>query len=40
VNNLAKGGLGRLTIYTENAIKELEQKFNSSSKKQIKEKKE
>ena len=33
--DLAKGGLGRLTIYTEDAIKYLENKFN----KKIKEKK-
>lgn len=27
VNDLAKGGVGRLTVYTENAIKDLEEKF-------------
>jgi len=27
INNLAKGGLGRLTIYTENAIKEIGEKY-------------
>ena len=27
VTDLAKGGLGRLTVYTENAVKELENKF-------------
>lgn len=27
VNDLARGGLGRLTVYTENAIKELEERF-------------
>ncbi len=27
IDNLAKGGLGRLVIYTENAIKELEEKL-------------
>ncbi len=27
VNDLAKGGLGRLTIYTENAIKDLNERF-------------
>ena len=32
VVNLAKGGQGRLTIYTEEAIKELNGKFKNSSK--------
>ena len=27
VNDLANGGLGRLTIYTEEAIKELNERF-------------
>jgi large subunit ribosomal protein L4e len=27
VNDLARGGLGRLTLYTENAIKEIEKRF-------------
>ena len=37
VMDLANGGLGRATIYTENAVKELENKFNGSSGKQTKE---
>ena len=37
VTDLAKGGVGRLTIYTEEAIKELANKFTSSSKSQTKE---
>lgn len=36
ITELAKGGLGRLTIYTENAIKELNDKFTSSPKNQTK----
>ncbi len=32
VNDLAKGGLGRLTLYTEQAIKELENKLSNESK--------
>jgi len=32
VTDLAKGGLGRLTVYTENAIKDLENKFNGKIK--------
>ena len=32
VNNLAKGGLGRLTIYTEQAIKDLKDKFKEKKK--------
>ena len=27
VNDLANGGLGRLTVYTENAIKEIGEKY-------------
>lgn len=30
LNNLAKGGPGRLTIYTEEAVKDLEEKFSRS----------
>jgi len=37
VEDLAKGGLGRLTLYTEEAIRELASKFTSSSKSQTKE---
>ena len=37
VSDLASGGIGRLTMYTENAIKELASKFTSSSKSQTKE---
>jgi len=37
VTDLASGGLGRLTLYTETAIKELANKFTSSSKSQTKE---
>ncbi len=37
VTDLAKGGVGRLTIYTESAIKEIENKFISSSKIKTKE---
>jgi len=37
VVDLAKGGPGRLTLYTENAIRELADKFTSSSKSQTKE---
>lgn len=33
VTNLAEGGLGRLTVYTEEAIKELENKFKEKNKK-------
>lgn len=33
VLDLAKGGPGRLTIYTENAIKDLDEKFNPKEKK-------
>ena len=36
ITELARGGLGRLIIYTENAIKELENKFQSSPKSQTK----
>lgn len=32
INDLAKGSLGRLTLYTENAIKDLEKKFNGEKK--------
>ena len=32
VNDLAQGGLGRLTVYTENAIKELGEKLTNSPK--------
>jgi len=32
INDLAKGGPGRLTIYTENAIKELENKIGGNKK--------
>jgi large subunit ribosomal protein L4e len=35
--DLANGGLGRITIYTEKAIRELEDKLTSSSKSQTKE---
>jgi len=37
VNDLARGGQGRIVIYTENAIKEIAQRFQSSSKSQTKE---
>ena len=37
VVDLAKGGIGRLTMYTESAIRELASKFTSSSKSQTKE---
>ena len=37
VIDLAKGGPGRLTLYTEQAIRELEDKLTSSSKSQTKE---
>lgn len=37
VTDLANGGIGRLTMYTEEAIKELGDKFTSSSKDQTKE---
>lgn len=37
VIDIARGGMGRLTIYTEQAIKEIGDKFNSSSKSQTKE---
>lgn len=33
VTDLAKGGLGRLTVYTENAIKDLNDRLNKESKK-------
>jgi large subunit ribosomal protein L4e len=36
VNDLAKGGLGRLTVYTENAINDLENKFSEKKKEIIK----
>ena len=36
VYDLARGGVGRLTLYTENAIKELANKFNSSPRSQTK----
>lgn len=39
VTDLAKGGLGRLTIYTENAIKELEERFSEKTKEVKEEKK-
>lgn len=32
IYDLARGGLGRLTVYTENAIKDLENKFNNKVK--------
>lgn len=32
VTDLARGGLGRLTVYTENAIKDLENKFGEKKK--------
>jgi large subunit ribosomal protein L4e len=32
VGDLARGGLGRLTVYTENAIKDLENKFKEKKK--------
>jgi large subunit ribosomal protein L4e len=32
VTDLANGGLGRLTVYTENAIRELENKFKENKK--------
>jgi len=32
--NLAKGGLGRLTVYTENAIKDIEKRLNNKEKKE------
>jgi large subunit ribosomal protein L4e len=34
VIDLAKGGLGRLTVYTEEAVKDLESKFNKKEKKE------
>ena len=37
VVDLAKGGSGRLTVYTENAISELAKRLTSSSKSQTKE---
>ncbi len=37
VTDLARGGLGRVVVYTEDAIKELNEKLNNSSKVQIKE---
>lgn len=37
VTDLARGGVGRLTIYTEEAIRELENKFTSSPKGQTKQ---
>ncbi len=37
VTDLAKGGVGRLTIYTEGAVRELANKFTSSSKSQTNE---
>jgi len=39
VTNLAKGGTGRLTIYTEQAIKELEDKFKNFKETKKSEKK-
>ena len=36
VLDLAKGGAGRLTLYTEKAIKDLEEKFNKEIKEKIK----
>lgn len=32
INDLARGGLGRLTIYTENAVRELQEKFEKKTK--------
>ena len=32
VNDLAKGGLGRVTVYTEKSIKELEDKLGEKKK--------
>ena len=37
IKDLAQGGLGRLTVYTEQAIRELASKSTSSSKSQTKE---
>lgn len=39
VNDLAKGGLGRITIYTEKAIKDLENKFSKKSSSEDKKEK-
>ncbi len=39
VTDLARGGLGRLTVYTENSVKELENKFNGKTEKKVEEKK-
>lgn len=36
VSDLAKGGLGRLTIYTEKALKDLEEKFSGKKSKESK----
>ncbi len=33
ISDLARGGLGRLTLYTENAIKDLEEKFEGGDSK-------
>ena len=33
VTDLAKGGLGRLTVYTENAINDLKNRLNKENKK-------
>jgi large subunit ribosomal protein L4e len=38
VSDLAKGGPGRLTLYTEHAIKEIAEKFENSKKQEIKSK--
>ena len=32
VNDLAKGGVGRLVVYTEEAIKDLQSKFSEDKK--------
>jgi hypothetical protein len=37
VTDLANGGVGRLTMYTEEAISEIAKRFTSSSKSQTKE---
>ena len=37
VTNLARGGLGRLTLYTEQAIREIENNLSSSPKSQTKD---
>ncbi len=45
ITDLARGGLGRLTVYTENAVKDIDKRLNKPAKeekktKQVKEKKE